>query len=102
MKEMMKQTLKLLDEYNFNVQDIIIESQTNQKFITVVFNGESPLFKFECYDNDHKLIYKVDYTFRNSINISNLFGLSKICISIKDRHEKDYLFKKVLEYKNLE
>lgn len=94
MKEMMKKTLKLLDENSLTIQDIIIEKQNAQKFITVIFNGETPYFKYECYDDKNKLIFTEENTFRNSLNITNLERLDKIYIYIKEKNKTDYLYKK--------
>lgn len=101
MKAMMKQTLRLLDENNFSVQKIVVETVREHDFITVVFNGDSPLFKFECYDNEGNLIEQIDYTFRNSLDISNIYGLNKVSISIKDKDNNKCLFKGVIEYSSL-
>lgn len=101
MRAMMKQTLRLLDENNFNVKKIIVESIEGRKFLTVLFKGDSPLFKFECYDNEENLLVQIDYTFRNSLDITDLKEISKILISIKDKDSNIDLFKEVLDINDL-
>lgn len=94
MRDMMKMSLKLMPESKLVIKDIIIEKLKEQKFLTVITNGYAATFKFKCYDNKDNLIDTIDYSFRNSIELSNYVNLNSVTVEAKDEDNSIFLIKK--------
>lgn len=94
LKDMMKMSLQLMKDSDVAIEDIVFEEFNNQKFVIVITSGNPVLCMFKFYDIYENLLETIDYTYRNSINISNYKNLEIIKVYIKDYESKDSLHEK--------